>query len=332
MKFEKTQVWGFEHAIRGMRNPKNSWDKSDSMDCAYSIDGNMCGFCDEPVYTDLKCPDTAYGNTIAIGPNDMKLMKALIKGGPEHRKFMRQIFVSVDITAPLYWWKEFDTYKVGTVANSTSTMHKMLSRPIEMNCFESDDYDPDLYVPYVNQEEYLTEAGKELGFEAHWHVEHMWITLLEYMEDLRQASLNEKDPIIAKKLWKELIRVLPEGWLQTRTVTLNYEVIYAQVHQRKNHKQNEWSGIDQPDLPNFIAWAHSLPYADILLFDKELPSVIEEAVDRIPKTIFSQKNWEKRAEKFLNEHGVVTRDENGNFLNSHDIFCNMGALVPEDAV
>ena len=93
--------------------------------------------------------------------------------------------VCVDITAPLYWWKEFDTYKVGTVANSTSTMHKMLSRPIEMECFDSDDYDPDLYVPRANQEAYLTDAGKEIGFEAHWHVEHMWDMLLEYFPFFR---------------------------------------------------------------------------------------------------------------------------------------------------
>ena len=241
MKFEDTEVWGFKHAIRGMRNPKNSWDRSDS-----SFD------------------------PLTIGPNDMKLMKALIHGGSEHRKFMRQIFISVDITAPLYWWKEFDTYKVGTVANSTSTMHKMLSRPIEMECFESDDYDPDLYVPYADQEKYLTDAGKAADFEAHWHVEQMWDYLLEKMEDLRQASLNEKNPVVAKKLWKELIRILPEGWLQTRTVTLNYEVVFAQIHQRSNHKQNEWSGKDNQFLPNFIAWARSLPYADELLFDPQL--------------------------------------------------------------
>ena len=109
MKFENTEVWGFEHALRGLRNPKNSWNKSDSY------------------YDD--------NNNFVIGENDMKLAQSLIKAGSEHRKFMRQIFVSVDITAPLYWWKEFDTYKVGTVANSTSTMHKLATTPITLDCF-----------------------------------------------------------------------------------------------------------------------------------------------------------------------------------------------------
>lgn len=113
MKFENTQVWGFEHAIRGMRNPKNSWDKSDS---------------------------TFNGTQAIIGSADLKLMQTLIKSGSEHRKFMRQIFVSVDITAPMYWWSEFDTYKVSTVSNSTSKMHKLASTPITFDCFEHDDF------------------------------------------------------------------------------------------------------------------------------------------------------------------------------------------------
>ena len=117
MKFEKTEVWGFDHALRGMRNPKNSWHLSDSTGLAW----------DDPNF------DKKAG--IDIGPKDMKLAQALIKGGPEHRKFLRQIFVSVDITAPLYWWKEFDTYKVGTTANSTSTMHKLMSKPITRESF-----------------------------------------------------------------------------------------------------------------------------------------------------------------------------------------------------
>ena len=131
MKFENTEVWGFEHALRGMRNPKNSWNKSDSY---YEYDNQK----------DCVTKDANF----VIGENDMKLAQTLIKAGSEHRKFMRQIFVSVDITAPLYWWKEFDTYKVGTVANSTSTMHKITSQPITLDCFEIDDYEKDLFMYY----------------------------------------------------------------------------------------------------------------------------------------------------------------------------------------
>ena len=139
MKFENTEVWGFEHALRGMRNPKNSWNKSDSY------------------YDD--------NNNFVIGENDMKLAQSLIKAGSEHRKFMRQIFVYVDITAPLYWWKEFDTYKVGTVANSTSTMHKLATTPITIDCFDTDDYDGNLKVfdrePY-NPDETLNECVDDI--------------------------------------------------------------------------------------------------------------------------------------------------------------------------
>ena len=122
MKFENTEVWGFTHALRGMRNPKESWGKSDS---GYKNRGSQ------------RDPDIDW----VIGENDLQLAQSLIRAGSEHRKFMRQIFVSVDITAPLYWWKEFDTYKVGTVANSTSTMHKLASTPITLDCFEMDDYE-----------------------------------------------------------------------------------------------------------------------------------------------------------------------------------------------
>lgn len=133
MKFENTKTWGFSSALHGMRNAKNSWDKSDTTEYIKEIpfgarpEEQICEW---------------YDNTavcVNIGPNDMKLAQQLIRGGSEHRKFMRQIMVSVDITAPLYWWKEFDTYKIGTVANSTSTMHKLTSAPITLDCFEIDD-------------------------------------------------------------------------------------------------------------------------------------------------------------------------------------------------
>lgn len=202
MKFENTEIFNFEGAIRGMRNPLNSWKKSDSY---WGASGRYI-----------------------IGDNDMNLAQRLIKGGSEHRKFLRQIMVCVDITAPLYWWKEFDTYKVGTTANSTSTMHKLKDTPITLECFEIGDY-------------------KESKF-----IEN---SLIPYLEDLRIQYQETKD----KSYWKELVRWLPNGWLQTRTVTLNYENIYSMIRQRNIHKLTEWS-------KDFIAWAESLPYAKELLF------------------------------------------------------------------
>lgn len=224
MKFRNTKVMNFENAFRGMRNPKNSWAKSDS-------------------YSGI--------NGFVIGKNDMKLAQALIKAGSEHRKFMRQIFVSVDITAPLYWWKEFDTYKVGTTSNSTSTMHKLATTPITLDCFEIDDYDNSIF---VNKEE----------------IDY----LIQFLESLRTKYLDTKD----KRYWKELIRWLPESWLQTRTVTMTYENLFAMCSkgQRRFHKLNEWSGQDNANVPNFISWARPLPYAQELIFIDELKDETEE--------------------------------------------------------
>lgn len=219
MNFEYTNVFGIEHAIRGMRNPKNSHKYSDS-------------------YWDF----SEHHERFIIGPKDLKLMKTLIKGGPEHRKFMRQIFVSVDITAPLYWWKEFDTYKVGTTANSTSTMHKLSETEINIDCFEIDDYDPTLRL--------IDDIPLCVRID----------NFLDDLEQLRQKYLMTND----KRYWKELIRWLPEGWQQTRTVTMTYENIYNIIHQRQYHKLNEWSGKDNNNLSNFIGWTKVLPYADEL--------------------------------------------------------------------
>lgn len=220
MKFEKTEVWGFEHAIRGMRNPLESWEKSDSI-ILMEQDENK-----------------NFREVAKIGKNDLDLMQRLIKAGSEHRKFLRQIFVSVDITAPLYWWKEFDTYKVGTVSNSTSTMHKLASTPITTDCFEMDDFS-EIIDNYKN--------GK------------LWQIIITYLEQLRQGYNETKD----KRYWKELIRLLPESWLQKRTITMNYENILNMYQQRKHHKLTEWS-------ESFINWVRTLPYAQELLFLDEL--------------------------------------------------------------
>lgn len=265
MKFENTEVWGFEHALRGMRNPKNSWNKSDSkFNDYYDITRG-----DVPSYELLKyCPsayihhknDNGYYVDI-IGEVDMKLAQSLIKAGSEHRKFMRQIFVSVDITAPLYWWKEFDTYKVGTTANSTSTMHKLATTPITLDCFEMDDYEE-----YCNfHSDFLGEDGLSAD-DCESMIFCQWIPLLE---GLRKKYLDTKD----KRYWKELIRWLPESWLQKRTVTMTYENLLAMCGkgQRRFHKLNEWSGQDNSNVPNFIiSWARSLPYAQELIFIDEL--------------------------------------------------------------
>ena len=225
MKFENTDVWGFKHALRGMRNPMNSWKLSDS-----KIDGRI----------------------VYIGPNDMKLAKALIDGGPEHRKFLRQIMVSVDITAPMYWFSEFDTYKVGTTANSTSKMHKLTSAPITLESFEIGDYIPDL----------KSAVKSECSEEVPVDVDIMMELYISFLNGLREKA-NDKTlgTEVNKKYWKELVRWLPESWLQTRTVTMNYENLYSMVRQRNGHKLTEWSD-------DFIAWVRKLPYADELIFAK----------------------------------------------------------------
>ena len=204
-----------------MRNPLGSWDKSDSY-----FDNESC----------------------YIGEKDMVLAKGLIKAGSDHRKFLRQIFVSVDITAPVYWWKEFDTYKVGTTANSTSTMHTLSKHPITLECFETDDYNDT-----IEQDEDVVD------------IKSIASRLISDIEQLRQLYIQSGN----KKIWKEIVRWLPMGWLQTRTVTMTYENILNMCRSRSTHKLNEWSGGDNPELPNFISWAHTLPYSDELIFCKE---------------------------------------------------------------
>lgn len=225
MKFKNTDIWGFEHAIRGMRNPMNSWDKSDS-----GYETVHTGKCDEGILIECK--------NFFIGDNDLDLMQRLIKGGSEHRKCLRQIMVSVDITAPMFIWSELDTYKIGTVANSTSKMHKLATTPITMDCFETDDFADDLLV-------YDNYACFEI-----------WEEIINHCETLRKRYLETKDI----RYWKELIRLLPESWLQTRTWTANYEVLRNIVHQREGHKLTEWK--------SFIDWVKTLPYAEELIFYK----------------------------------------------------------------
>ena len=282
MKFENIKVMNFEGALRGMRNPKNSWHLADSKfdmgngdcmeDAVSEVASNWLEFLNEDLNNEdkrTKIEDWLLSNGIIdgsdlcdcyqyafIGPNDMKLAQQLICGGSEHRKFLRQIFVSVDITAPLYWWKEFDTYKVGTTANSTSTMHKITAKPITLDCFEMDDY-----------QEFCTFLPDFLGEEglSADECESMIVRFIDFLEGLRLKYLETRE----YRFWKELIRWLPESWLQTRTVTMNYENILSMLHQRKFHKLDEWSGDEDYEFESFVKFARELPYANLLLILEE---------------------------------------------------------------
>ena len=176
-----------------------------------------------------------------LGHNDIDLAQRMIHAGTPNDKFLRQIFVSIDITAPLYWWKEMDTYKVATTANSTSTMHKLASTPITKECFEMDDYDGSLKI--YDKEPYNIDD----------YIDDMWDSIIDYCETLRKKYLETKD----QRYWKELIRLLPESWLQTRTWTANYATLRNIYHWRKNHKLTEWH--------QFCKFIETLPYAKELI-------------------------------------------------------------------
>ena len=203
IKIENVEVLGWEHAIRGMRNPLNSWHKSDS---DYSF----------------KAPD----GTPCIGGNDLKLMTTLRDAGTDHRKFMRMITVYADITAPLYWWKEFDTYKVGTVANSCSTMHKIHAKE-----FTIDDF---------SHEHLLEQDEKALNY------------IVDYLNINRRSYLDTKD----KTYWWQMIQLLPSSYNQKRTVMMNYEVLANIYKSRKNHKLDEWRSL--------CDWIETLPYGELI--------------------------------------------------------------------
>ena len=282
MKFEHIRVMNFKNAFRGMRHPKESYHLSDSefglhninnIEEDFNVTHNWTEFLESEekeveinewlIKNGILYRDDDYIEYAFLGPNDLRLAQQLISGGSEHRKFMRQIFVSVDITAPLYWWKEFDTYKVGTVANSTSTMHKIQSKPITMESFELDDFEPTVKVFDI------PEYGCWIKDQAQ--------EIVNMCEALRQ-KYNETEDV---KYWKELIRWLPEGWLQTRTITMNYENLLGMCSsgQRRFHKLNEWSGTHTEVDESFMQFARSLPYAQELIFMDELKSEKMPLVD-----------------------------------------------------
>ncbi len=270
MEFTNYTVSNFENALRGMRNPKNSWNRSDSYFGIGDTDTinkelyRVAAKWMAPNSIDDEAAASPYlhylikNGTIRqasegdifevafIGPNDMALAKQLVNAGTPHDKFLRQIFISVDITAPLYWWKEMDTYKVATVANSTSTMHKLTSKPITLDCFETDDF-INLGYPKDAQRPELKSYIDE---------DFVQMCLIPYLEYLRQKyiTLSVYNPEEAKKYWKELVRWLPEGWLQTRTWTANYATLRGIYKWRKDHKLTEWH--------QFCDFVKTLPYAE----------------------------------------------------------------------
>ena len=217
LKLENTEVMGWEHAIRGMRNPMNSWEKSDTK------------FYDEsPEYRYEDCPD--------IGPNDLDLMKRLRNAGTDHRKFMRMITVYVDLTAPLYWWKEFDTYKVGTVANSCSTMHKIAAKEFMLEDFSC---------------EHLMDNAMADAFQQKSPLDILYATI-DMLNLCRNKYLETKD----KQYWWQMIQLLPSSYNQRRTVQMNYEVLANIYKSRRNHKLDEWH--------TFCDWIEGLPYSELI--------------------------------------------------------------------
>lgn len=229
IKIEKAEIVGWDHVIRGMRNPKNSWDRSDSRFNIY-CDDIQCDDC--PTKYKEDCVDELLlCNGVDIGPNDHKLMCDLAAGGPVHAKYRRMIVVYVDITAPLYWWKEFDTYKVGTVANSCSTMHKIHDKEFTLEDFSC---------------EHLVTASLACLNAT-----------IEQLNWCRESFLKTKD----KGCWWQMIQLLPSSYNQKRTVMLNYEVLVGIYKWRKNHKLDEWR--------EFCEWIEKLPYAELIIGEAE---------------------------------------------------------------
>lgn len=254
LKIEKTEIYGWEAALRGMRNPKNSWDRSDTVMKS----------------TVLKAEEIASGVTVynqeycapypVIGPNDLKLAMQLRNAGPEHAKFLRMIAVTCDITGPLYWWKEFDTYKVGTVANSCSTMHKIANKEftlddfshehlIDIDAIKSRKYPSVDVTPYRDGSIIYSPLG----------ILSITIAMLNECRTKYITALKTEDEcgIPAEELWWQMIQLLPSSYNQKRTVFLNYWVLANIYHQRQHHKQDEWR-------ITFCDWIKSLPYSNLI--------------------------------------------------------------------
>lgn len=257
IKFESTEVVGWEHAIRGMRNPMNSWGKSDSGYCLKTL---ACHSCKWNRKTEVNCKKNIEEHTFVIGKDDLDLMKRLRNAGTDHRKFMRMIVVYVDITAPLYWWKEFDTYKVGTVANSCSTMHKIAAREFTLDDFSHE------HLITVEDYPYSSITKDRLDGDG------LLCLTINVLNFWRKKYLETKD----KKYWWQMIQLLPSSYNQKRTIMTNYEVLANIYKSRKEHKLDEWSkhSISEEhknDTPNFASgkwgfcdWIKTLPYSELI--------------------------------------------------------------------
>ena len=226
IRIENTDIYGWEAAIRGARNPMNSWDKSDSY------------------WTHIEDPETleTANYQFFVGDNDERLLLSLAHAGPDHGKFLRMITVSLDITAPLYWWKEFDTYKVGTVANSCSTMHKIHAKEFTLEDFSH---------------EHLFDGIDRVEGEGDMEYYENPTTCLDYtirvLNYYRNKFIETKD----KRYWWQMIQLLPTSYNQRRTVLLNYQVLKSMYHARKHHKLDEWR--------DFCSWAETLPYSELVI-------------------------------------------------------------------
>ena len=245
IKIENVEVVGWEHAIRGMRNPKNSWDRSDSGCCA-DLECTDCTLYD----IENSCCD--HEGDYILGPNDLDLTNRLDNGGPVHAKYRRMIVVYLDIVAPLYWWKEFDTYKVGTVANSCSTMHKIHDKEFTLEDFSCEHLTErrlslleDIIIDLNDARAYFNKCEKELKSNVSYGI------------NPEEGRKHIKE--LQKEHWWQMIQLLPSSYNQRRTIMLNYEVLVGIYKWRKNHKLDEWH--------DFCTWVETLPYAQELIID-----------------------------------------------------------------
>ena len=295
LKIENTEVLGWKHAIRGMRNPMNSWEKSDS-----EFDREPRNYFDED---DMPCTDL---RRFVLGPNDLDLMTRLRNAGTDHRKFMRMIVVYCDITAPLYWWKEFDTYKVGTVANSCSTMHKIAAKEFTLKDFSCEHL---MGIPEYEEsscwEDDFPEFEEKDGELLFWTPIDILRHAIGGLNFYRQRYLDTKD----KKYWWQMIQLLPSSYNQRRTVMLNYEVLANIYKSRRNHKLDEWH--------TFCDWIEELPYSE-LITGPSLKDTPKSFSIKIPK--------EKVAPEVLNLIERVEREEQQRVKFGHHM--SDGSLDP----
>lgn len=248
IKIEDTEVFGWRKAIKGARNPLNSWEKSDSAFLCGSTYYDILNHMVNPI---ADYDDGTNGENI-IGPNDHKLLMNLCKGGTEESKWRRMIHVQMDVTAPLYWWKEFETYKIGSVSNSCSTMHKIQAKVFTLDDFSCEHlghYDPEK----ENTEQDDTGIGVD-GIQA-WPTDIL-CDLVDCLNHNRIKFLETKD----KKYWYQMIQLLPTSYNQKRTIDLNYEVLASQYRQRKGHKLTEWA--------EYLEWIRGLPYSEFITMEE----------------------------------------------------------------